>query len=305
MIAVHLKSSYERLEAEHISSAVQRLLPDTQLISESFLLFQKPLSTVRLIYLEIEKTNNSPFSLQELSHLKKHLKGELQKCVEVLSPSIFGNCDIEESMRNLFVLSQQLNSVKDLPEVMIAFEGTSAKNLLFRINVVRLLKKKDKPLLTYFQSLTEPCEYIPERNSVIGDIGKKEKEATIFRLQISKDSFLLRSDSSLNLYRARHYVYTLLTKALGDIRDYNGGIFAKQLELFSQFKALFTEEDPEFLEDFFHRLSPTESQALLPLPPLKALFELFLKAQTVDLSKEGTFFFSTQEEGRFFALRFT
>lgn len=299
-IAINIPSPYARFEDSHILLAVKKLIPWTQAIKESFLVFQKPHSSLRLLYLEIEKTNDAKFFPSEKTLLKQTLSTELKKSVETLSPSIFGNCDIEEVMRNIFVLSQEVQELSDIPQVMISFEGSSAKSLIFRIISVRLLKESSQPLQICFQTLNDSFEYIPERNSIIGYIGKIAKEATVFRLQISKTPFLLRSDSSFNLYRARQYVYSLLTKALGEIRDYNGGIFSKQIELFSQFRQHFIEQDPEFLEDFFHALNPAEMQAILPLTSISTLFGLFLQTLQEDLSKNKGYCLHIEEKDVFF-----
>lgn len=294
-IAINLPSSYERFNDHHIMVAAQKFIPWSQAIKESFLSFEKPGTSIKSLYLEIEKTNDSSFSLPEIALLKQNLKEEFKKSVEILKPSIFGLCDVEEVMRNTFLLSQELQTPSDLPQVMISFEGSAAKSLIFRIIVVRLLNEQSQPLPAYFQPLTEPFEYIPERSSTIAYRGRYEKEATIFRLQISKTPFLLRSNSSLNLYRARHYIYSILTKALGEIRDYNGGLFSKQLELFNQFRQSFEQEDLELLEDFFHSINPPELQAILPLPCLITLFELFQKAQKFKQRHESSYFLEIKE----------
>lgn len=295
-IAISLPSPYERFEAHHILLAVQKLIPWSNAIKESFLAFQKPQTSLRLLYLEIEKTNDTPFSLTERALLKQQLNLELKKSVETLSPSIFGNCDAEEVMKSIYLLNKEPQVPHEIPQVMISFEGSSGKNLIFRIIAIRVVKKTSKPLVSYFQALEEEFEYVPEKSSVIGYLGKKTKEAAVFRLHIPKTSFLLRSDSSLNLYRARQHVYFLLTKALGEIRDYNGGIFAKQLELYSQFKRQFQKEDPELLEDFFHALNPPEMQAILPLSSITCLFQLFLKILSDSLPREESTLLHTQEK---------
>ncbi len=293
-IVINLPNPYERFDSHHIVMAAQRLIPWVQLIRESFLSFQKPGSSLQSFYLEIEKKDNTPFTSTEIGLLKQSLRSELAKSVEVLKPSIFGLCDLEESMRNTFLLSQELQTSKDLPQVMISFEGASDKSLIFRVIMVRLLAKQSKPLHSYFQALDEPLEYIPERNTAISYIGKYKKEASIFRLQLPKEPFLYRSDSSLNLYRARQHICELMKKAFGEIRDYNGGIFSKQLELFSKFKQLFETENSELLEDFFHSINPPEMQAILSLDDLSRLFQLFLKTQKTEPVNESNYILETQ-----------
>lgn len=305
-IAVALTNSYDRLEDHHILLAVQKLIPCARAIKESYLVFHKPHSALRFLYLEIEKNPENSFSLNEKLILKQNLEKELKNCVETLNPSVFGRCDVEEIMRNIFSLSEELKSDQDLPQVMISFEGSSANKLIFRVIVVRLLRRRSKSLLAYFQALNdESFEYVPERCSEIGYIGKRTKEATVFRLHLTKDHRLLRSDQSLNLYRARYHIYSLIARAIGEIRDFNGGIFSKQLENYSEFRNHFRQYDPELLEDFFHAINPPEMQVILPLASISILFNLFFQALVGELPRNESYnlVYQKQEDLLFTILR--
>ncbi|MBS0616528.1 MAG: peptide ABC transporter substrate-binding protein [Verrucomicrobia bacterium] len=288
-IAVHFTSSYERLGDEHILRAAQKLVANLGAVKESFVAIQQPRGLECLLYLELEKENGFQFSSKEVSLLKHSLKEELKKGVETLAPSFFGLCDLEEVMRSIFSLSQELKAPSDLPQVMISFERIQSGTLIFRGIVLRLLTKDSKSISHCFSNL-KGCEFVFERSTVVGYTENEEalpKEASVFRLHIPKAPFLLRCDSSCNLFYARHYVVSLITEAIGEIRDYNGGVFAKQLELFTQFKTHFKEiadKNPELLENFFHNLSPPEMQAILPFSSMVQLFNLYLEALSAPLS---------------------
>lgn len=302
-IAIHFSNFYERLEDQHILLAVQKLLPSVSTVKESFLTFQKPHELFRLIYLEIAKPHNYAFSLSEIKLLKNYLGEKLKKCVETLNPSVFGYCDTEESMRNIFFLSKELQVPSDLPQVMISFEEASSTLLIFKITVIRFLGNGSRNISECFQDLEESFEYIHERTSIIGQVEQNAKEASIFLLKIPKKPFLIRLNSSFNLYRARQYVFSLLAQAIGNFRDYNGGIFSKQLETFVQFKEQFREfieKDPELLEDFFYALKPEEMQALIPFSSLVIFFKLFLQAKEVILIRKESFTVKFQKEGGHF-----
>lgn len=289
VMTIHLSSPYESFEKRHILLAVQKIFPWVQAVKESFLIIQKALNPFRLLYLEVEKPNGRHFSLDEMRELKLNLKAELKKHVEVLSPSVFDLQNAEEILRNILVLSKEVHSTMDLPQVMISFDGSSMLNLSFRVIVVRILDKVSRSVNECFKELDEQFEYIPERVSTVGHIDHYAKEASVFRLQIAKHPSLLRSNSSLNIYQARKNVLSLVTKALGEVRDYNGGFFSKQSELLLQLKGLFAEvaeKDPELIEDFFHSLHPIEMQVLIPLSSLTKLFELFLEAVSAKLLTE-------------------
>ncbi len=280
-IAIHLPNLYESFEERHILLAAQKLSATVQLVKGSLLIFQKPQESLRFLYLELEKKDGAPFYLAERTLFKEHLKKELKKRVETLSPSVFGICDVEELMRNICLLGKELQYPFQIPHAMISFEGFSGNSLLFRVIVVRILKKGARPLAESFQSLKEPFEYVPERVTCVGHVGKAQKEATVFRLLIAKDPSLLRSDSSFNLYQAREHVLSLLTQAIGEVRDYNGGLLSKRAETWVEFKQLFpeiSEKNPELLENFFRSLNPVEMQALIAPSLLAPLLTLCLEA---------------------------
>lgn len=311
VMAIRLSSSYERFEETHILHAVQKIVPDAQLVKESFLALHKPGELLQLLYIEVEKTRTPAFAMAEVILLKRLLKEELRRHVETLNPSIFGVYDVEETMRSIFSLSQELQQAHDLPQVMISFERTLATTLVFRIIAVRALDGASRALPDCFKTVSQ-VEYIHERSSIIGHLTSDEsvaKEASVFRLQIPKKPFLLRSDSSFNFYRARLSVLSFVTQALGEVRDFNGGIFSKQLELFSEFKKGFqeiAEKNPELLEDFFYGLGPPEMQAIISLACLKELFGLFLEAQREELPSIESAFIKTQttEDALFVMIRF-
>lgn len=301
-IAIHLSSHYERFEDQHILLATQKLLPSVQAVHESFWTFHKPRDRFRLLYLEVEKNQNAHFSLSEIKLLKSNLQEELKKHVETLSPSTFGNYDVEETMRNIFSLSQELTHASDVPQVMISFERASSSTLVFKIVMVRALTEQASPISESLFRKEDSCEYVHERSSIIGHLShhKIQKEASVFRLHIQKKPSLIRSDFSFNLYRARQYVNSLLVKAFGEVRDYNGGIFSKQLELFAEFKHHFkhiADQNPELLEDFFYAISPPEMQATISFSLLNQLFTLFLQVRKSSFPKGENVVIQTKREG--------
>ena len=107
-------------------------------------------------------------------------------------------------------------------------------------------------------------------------------EAHIFHLHLPREASLLRSDGSLDFYAARQKVASLITKAIGEFRDYNGGIIIKQQELLQKFKECFpeiAESDPELMETFFYAITPLEKQAVLQQETLHLYLATFLKIE--------------------------
>ncbi len=302
-IAVVLSDRYEIFEETHILDAVQKFVPDAQIVKGSYYFYQANHDPIKYLYLELEKKDGSPFQQEEIRFLNRVLREELKKRIERLIPSVFMIRNEEEVMRNILLLSQELKYLSDLPQVMINFEKQEGGDLFFTVLVVRVLKKHDSLLEKLFQFKKGNFRFIPDRVQNVGYIRKKNpKEANVFHLCIPKDRSILRTNSSVNFYLARQKVISILIEALGEVRDYNGGMILKQGELFSQFKEAFSgneSSDQELLENFFFSLTPIESQATTSLTELKTLFQLCLDATEQDLTKRGSFFQKTIKRKNF------
>lgn len=300
-IAVGLTNRYETFEDTHIVSAVQKFIPEALVVQGSYYFYRAYHDATKYIYLELEKKSGSKFTLHEILLLKRELKEELKKRIEKLIPSVFMIRNEEEVMRNILLLSQQLKYLSDLPQVMVNFDKQEQNELYFTVLVVRIVQKNDLSLKEIFERLEESFKFIPDRVQNVGYVRKRNpKEANVFQISIPADRTILRLDSSVNFYLARQRVISILTSALGEIRDYNGGMILKQGELFAQLKHAFAqaaENQQELLENFFFSITPIEAQATSSLSLLKTLFKLFLEAISKELSKRESSFlkFVTQK----------
>lgn len=305
VITVGFIDKYENFDEAQIGLAVQKFIPDAQVVKGSFCCLRAVQDPVQEFYVELEKEDASRFTLEEIGLLKTELEVELKKRIEKLIPSVFMIRNEEETMRNILLLSQELRDLSDLPQVMISFESQSATDLIFTIILVRRFNKGDSPLKEIFQKTPGNFQFSSDRVQNVGFLNKNTpKEANVFHLSIPKQRSLLRADSSVNFYLARQQVVTLLMNAIGEVRDYNGGMILKQGELFSQFKQAFKDianKNEELLENFFFGLSPIEMQATLPLASLETLFKLFLEGMSVEFNKKEQYFLKTvRGPGRLF-----
>lgn len=294
-IAILARASkvFEKLEDQHILYSALKLASNIQIVQDSFLSFQQPRDLIRSIYLELEKKDGSFFTIEEMSLLKQSLRQELQKDIDGLNLSILDLTDLEETIPSISFLSKEIENTADIPQVMISLEQAEIEDLVFRVVIVRLLKNQPSKIDDILKSLKSSFDFVCEQSSIIGYVDTLPKEASIFRFRIPKGPFLSASNSSFNLFHARHYLFSLLTQALGEIHDYNGNMFAKQLELFAQFKAHFKHIASDLLEDFFHELQQHQTQPLLPLSSLIQLFSLYLEAIDAPFPSHESFFFKT------------
>ena len=298
-IAVSLADRYEDFGERHIIRAIQKFIPTSRSVKGSYYSLRATGDPVKTIYLELEKIDGSLVNQIELALLKKELKEELKKRIEKLMPSVFMIRNEEEVMRNILILSQELKYLSDIPQVMVNFEKQTQDELHFTVLLVRMLKKHDLPLEKAFEKVGKTFKFISDRLQNVGYVRKKNpKEANVFHLVLPK-GMVLRTDSSVNFYLARQQVISILTEALGDVRDYNGGMILKQGELFAKLKDAFggiADKNQELLENFFFALTPIEAQATSSLSTLKSFFHLFLKISAHEVTKRDPYFHMTKKK---------
>lgn len=275
VVVFNLLKQREVFDEQHMIEAVKRLVPDAQAIHGSFYDYLDKQHQVQSVYLEVEKEGEK-FTADEIHSLKSKLPTELKGCVEQLVPMTFMRRNEEEVYRNILALRDQLKSVRDIPQATITFEEQTQFDLFFTVVVLRLVKEGDLTVRTLFEQANPDMVYIPDRIDPVGILRKThKKEATVFRLQLPKSQFY-RKDRSVNLYTARRYVVARLSKALGHVRDYNGGLILKQNERLEDFLSIMPKFYDEFLlENFFYSITPIAMQSILPAALIKEWFLAF------------------------------
>lgn len=295
IVTISLHEENERFGERHMASAILSIVPGVEIVKRSFYACHSNLDPIHTFYLEVIKKDGTEFSLSEKKMLKQLLPTQLAKRVETLDSATFNLHREEEILKHIALLKRELISTPDLPQVMIFFAAQDLQHLSFNVILLRTLKKNTPLLHRCFATL--PVQFIPDRTKLFHDV-----EANVFQLRMSIEASLLRTDFSINLYQARYLVLSLLHKAIGEVRDYNGGLFALEHNQFAGFKNAFSEiaqKDPDLLENFFHAISPTHMQTILHLDILKALFQLFLQASEARFSKKADYFLKSQNDGFF------
>ncbi len=296
------KDKYEAFDEDHVLFTIQKSVSEAQLVKGSVYTFQASKNTVKTLYFEIDKRSGLPFSKEEIGRIKKLLKREIKFCVERLVPQVFISRNEEEVLRNILTLNQEIHEASDLPQVMIQFDQQSSQEVTFTAIVVRGCKKEAVSIYESLMKMKGEFTCIQDRVQIVRYLGKRcHVEASVFKINLIKDPSLQRSDLSLNFYLARQKVSQILSNALGEFRDFNGGIIIKQRESLSALKDAFpllSNQEFDMLETFFHSLSPIEAQATLPSTSLKQFFYLFSEALKFSISKPSDFFFRFHREGK-------
>lgn len=307
IIGLNFFDQFEFFEEKHILLSVQKFFPYIRLVSGSFYRFQKPPNPIVMIYVELEKEDGSTFSFKEIKTLRNHLSDELNKRIETLVPSLFIVRNEEEIMRQILFLSQEIKELDDYPQITISFDQHSQEDLTFTVVLLRIKDESSQPIEILLRDINPNIRFIIDRVQNVRYLNKIHPiEANVFRLQITKLPSFLRMDFSVNLYLARQEILHFLTKQIGEVRDYNGGMILKQGELLADFKRLFQDlsgSNQERLENFFYSLNPIEAQAIMPLNDLSFFFECFLNLSEKTFPKNIDYQFDMkQSDGKQFIL---
>lgn len=295
LIGFNLMDRYEVFDEENVLLVLQKHFPELRLVKESTYVHRSQHHNLKIFYLELEKRAGSSFSLAEQSLIKKEIERKVKSSIQKLAPAIFMRRNEEEVYKNILALSQEIHSAQDLPQAVITLEQQTTEEIVFLVTLVYLAPPQPFFLGERFSS----NNFVSERVSIVRYLNGHPIEAHVFRLHLPRDLPILRSDGSLDFYSARQKIAELMIDAIGEFRDYNGGILVKQQELLKRFKGNFPEMalvDPELMETFFYGLVPLEKQVLLNPETLSALFYYFLEVRKEAISDCRSHFLKVYEK---------
>jgi hypothetical protein len=279
--ALNFLGDNELFEERHLMGALKSQFSELCVIEGSFFSRFFKEEETQLLYLEVEKGDGTDFSLAEVKWIKEKLPDEIKNGIEKLTRPLFMPRNEEEVMRNIITLSHQLKFARDLPQVIINFDEQAGSELVYTVIWLRVLKEGDFAIQDLFEGSDTFLKFYSDRIKRVGLLRKKHpKEATVFRLKFATHSFL-RTDHSVDLFKARQAIVCQLQRILGEFRDYNGGMIAKQHEQFVALKKLYPYLDRNeglLLENFFHSIFPIELRSLFNPFYLKNFFSLLLEA---------------------------
>jgi len=294
MIGFNVTNRYEIFDEENIVLALQKHLPELRLVKDSFHCLTPHQKNLKVIYLELEKLDGTALSLQEQNFIKINLEEKIRKSIQTLSPAIFMRQTQEETYKNIIVLSNEITSLTDSPQVYITFETQTGNEIVFQIILVQVSPFHSFALKERFLE----CTFVLQRHLIVKSLDNHPVEAFIFSLHLQRSPDFLRSDGSLDFYAARQKVVNLITSALGEFRDFNGGIIVqqqKQLQALKERCSDISNDSIELLENFFYEISPLKNQIALPSEQLAALYKFFLQHRKDPILKGNYSFFKTSQ----------
>lgn len=299
LICINFINDNEIFEEKHLLKAIHSILPDYVMVPNSSIIERRGNKKVRSVYLEIEKLDKSVYTGLEIKELKKKIALEVKNRIESLVHPVFVHRNEEEIMRNILDLSRQLKYIHDLPQVIVSFHKQTSFEISFIIILLRLKKSEESSLKEVFSQSSTILKFYNHDVKIVGILRKRyPKEAHVIEVRLDKKQFL-RKDFSLDLYKARLCVISEITRLIGDVRDYNGGMIAKQYEVLSALKALLLEDGVHsdfLLENFFYSLTPNYMQSILSPFLLKKFFLMLLSVLEHEFNKDIFFMNTTIHE---------
>lgn len=250
---------------------------------------------IRIFYLEIEKNDRTPFSLDERTLLKEGIEEKIIGSLKDSSPLSFLKYNNEDLFKNIITLSKEIQTIEDIPQVCINFDHQKSREIIFRVSLAYVMPSYRFSLKENFFN----SKYVPYRSWTIKVIDGHPVRAAIFNLHIPFDPSLMNKTGSLNFYKARQQARSIINHAIGEFRDYNGGLIIKQHEMFQDFKDFFSnipKLDSSVLEAFFFSITPVEKQATMRMELLCNLFNFFIKDLPQEPSNYSTFAFKVHEK---------
>ncbi len=271
-VAIHGLIAQDRFDVDHVMQAVQDDIPGVRLVADSFVCLSCQDPGMRLIYLEVEKADRTGF--YDIRQLQRVLPQHLCARVERLAKPLFMPRNEEEVMRCIITLSQQLKRVRDFPQVVINFDKQTEEDLVFTVILARIAEDMALDLLA------KRTDVSLDRVKQMGFVRNRyRKQALVFRVTIPLWGFV-RSDHVVDLYKARREVLSIVEGVFGEVRDYNGGMIARESEVFARVLALLaplSERKKLILETFFHGIFPAEWRSVASCDALCILFRCILK----------------------------
>lgn len=275
LVGVNFLKDQEVFEKKHLLTAIQNYIPSAHAIEDSFFANRRGTENICTLYIEIEKNNGEEFTHEEIRFLRRKLPIDLKDRIEHLMHPIFMPRNEEEIMRNVLSLSNQIKYMRDIPQVTISFDEQTQTSLFFTVILVRVIKPGSPSIQEMFKGSKTVLHYLHDRCKTVGHLRKKYiKEANVFRIKLSKSHYL-RKDHSIDLFKARQFVIAELSRIVGEVRDFNGGIISKQNELLCAVRDLLGESikyNDLLLENFFYSLLPVAMRAIMDPLALKNLF---------------------------------
>lgn len=269
----------ERLTKEQLKKSIVDILPDALVDEQSMYVEQGGESAWRVYSFEVTPTNACSISFIRM--LERRLPAAILARIEQLTLPLVMPSNDEEVMKQMALLSGQLTSPRDIPQLILSFREQTETKLVFQGVVARILKASTPKIDALLASdAAISVEKVRER----GRVWKKyPKEIALLTIELPLEKNQSRA-REVNFLHARKNAFQLLKKYFGEIRDYYGGMYEKELHLLNEVNTLLKEKNVSTyeLDRFYQHLFPTEYRAIFSAEHVAILYELFQRVRQGD-----------------------
>ncbi|MCP5506102.1 MAG: peptide ABC transporter substrate-binding protein [Chlamydiales bacterium] len=303
LLGIQIDENTERLTKDGIISAIHDCFEDATLF-KYIRVMSLPNSSIQLFYFELSGNEDSLFELDKDAEFKVKFLECIEERIQHIVPPLFMHRNEEELFRDLLTLRREISSPLDLPQVMVFYDEHNMEKIVFNVLMVRSIPKHSNLSLS---SLNQIMSEAHIQNGQIYEMGELNEgysiQGDIFQMTLLEISNFQRKNDAIDYYLARREIIYSLTKGLGEVRDFNGGMLVKQGERLSELKTILSEVNSaysEFIENFFYSIRPIEKQATLSITLLRKFFSIFRELFD-DLA--GDYSCLADKEVVFFAIR--
>jgi oligopeptide transport system substrate-binding protein len=302
VISLRPLAPYERFDHCHILQACKRCVPTLELVPGSFYVYRYAENPTLSLYLELE-TPRGHLTFSERKLLMRDLGRELAASIEHVVSRIDIPQNEEDIVRSLLLLSQQVKSIKDPPQVIIQFHGQGDLSLDFHVTIVRVVKHEHAEIPHPPPAPAEVSRFLTLRTCIVEKFRHSyDKQGLVFLVQCAKEPFL-RHDRSVDFLKARESVLRYIGSVFGKVRDVNGGLIYQQHQLLESVRPLLSQEEAKeqfIIEDLFRSISPTIMKNLLGPEHIVTVFRQFLSLRVAAREKSASTFLVEEYEKEFF-----
>lgn len=273
---------FQYFSKEALFSLFKASCPWIRINEKSFITVAHPDNQSTLIYFDINLIEGQLISAKEKEELHYLLEKSFERSIITISSKSDASINDEDALKNLALLSQEIDSEDDLPQVSIHNIGQAAYTYYFMVLIVRPWKNDAIDLRSLFESNSHNWKFNIERQGESFDhTNNLTKESCVCTVSLQKDPHSIKYEKR-ETYEKIKSILEFLESKLGDIRAFNGCFISEQLHAFNQYKQIVSEAEPQYpqqqIEQFFFNINPTEKQFLIPLQTIVELFELCFKS---------------------------
>lgn len=273
-VGINFIKDTERCTRKHLEQAISEVVPEAHLVPESYYEEVNPEGKSRVFSLELEFEKEPPPGC--VKRVLTLFPGAIQAHIEQLAKPLVMPRNDEEVMKHMILLSGQLTSPKDIPQMILSFSEQTEQELVFTVILARVLKEG---MLSMAQLLEKVEGMRLEKVRVRGVVWKKyPKELSVIR--VSVPMFFEDQFGKVHFMKARNRVQKKIEALVGPVRDFFGGMYEKDQKQLEQLILELQNVGSSFdVERFYQGIFPSEYRSVFPNSLLADLYRLFVKVQ--------------------------